>query len=49
MTLPRHPGENDEIVSEPGPSGRTKAIVALVALVLVVVIVLHLTGVVGGG
>jgi hypothetical protein len=48
MTLPRHPGENDENVSEPGPSGRAKALIAAVALVLVVIVVLHLTGVVGG-
>ena len=48
MTLPRHPGENDELVPQAGSSGRTKVITAVVALVLVVIVVLHLTGVVGG-
>jgi hypothetical protein len=48
MTLPRHPGDNDDAPTDKAQSRGTQVIIALVAALIIVVVVLHLTGVIGG-
>jgi hypothetical protein len=48
MTLPRHPGDNEDAPTDKTQSRGTQLIIALVALLIIVVVVLHLTGVIGG-
>ena len=47
MTLPRHPGDNDDAPTKKARSRSTRVIIALAAALIIVVVVLHLTGVIG--
>jgi predicted nucleic acid-binding Zn ribbon protein len=47
MTLPSHPGHDDELPVDTTRSRRTNVIIAIVVALVVLVVVLHLTGVIG--
>jgi hypothetical protein len=48
MTLPRHPGQDDDAPAEKQMSRGTKVLIALAVALVVIMVVLHLTGVIGG-
>jgi len=47
MTLPRHPGHDDDAPTERAQSRGTKLMIAIAVALVVIVVVLHLTGVIG--
>jgi hypothetical protein len=48
MTLPRHPGQDDDAPTDKGLSSGAKMMIALGAALIILIVVLHLTGVIGG-
>jgi hypothetical protein len=48
MTLPRHPGQDDDAPAEKAMSSGTKVMIAVAISLVVIMVVLHLTGVIGG-
>jgi hypothetical protein len=48
MSLPRHPGEDNDAPTDKPMSRGTKVMIALAVGLVVIVVVLHLTGVIGG-
>jgi hypothetical protein len=49
MSLPRHPGQDEDAHAPSAPNRLTLVIVAGVVALIALVVVLHLTGVIGAG
>jgi hypothetical protein len=49
MSLPRHPGQDEDAPAPSVPNRLTLVIVAGVMALIALVVVLHLTGVIGAG